>query len=183
MKQTKKITISAMCIALGVVFMALGAVIEVLDLTVAAMCSCLMAFVFIEVGDKYAIAVWIGTSILGLVFFTHSLVWVTYLLVFGMYPILKAYIERLKRPLWIPVKISLFVVCAILVILASEMLLGIPFFSDDFGLPILEKHTEIFKILVVCMFIGALYVYDVFMTVMIRSYFSIFRKRIQHLLK
>lgn len=183
MKQTKKITLSAMCIALGVLFMALGAFIEVLDLTVAALCSCLMAFVFIEVGDKYAIAVWLGTSVFALIFFTHSLVWATYFLIFGIYPIVKAYIERLKRPFWIPIKLAVFLVSSILVILASELLLGIPFFGDTFGLPIFEEHTELFKAIVVIGFVGALYVYDIFMTVMIRTYFLTFRKRIQHLLK
>lgn len=172
-----------MCIALGVLFMALGFFIEVLDLTVAALCSCLMAFVFIEVGDKYAIAVWLATSILGLVFFTGSLVWVTYLLIFGIYPILKAYIEKLKRPFWIPLKLALFTVSALIVILASELLLGIPFFGDTAGIPFFESHTDLFKVIVVIGLILALYVYDIFMTVMIRAYFSSFRKRVQSLLK
>ena len=72
-----------MSIALGVLFMTLGAFVEVLDLTASALCSCLMAFVFIEIGAKYAIAVWLGTTILGAVFYTHSLVWVTFFLIFG----------------------------------------------------------------------------------------------------
>ena len=50
--------------------MTLGAFVEVLDLTASALCSCLMAFVFIEIGAKYAIAVWLGTTILGAVFYT-----------------------------------------------------------------------------------------------------------------
>ncbi len=183
MKQTKKVTISAVCIALGVLFMALGAFIEVLDLTVAALCSCLMAFVFIEVGDKYAFGVWLGTSILGFVFFTHSLVWVTYFLIFGIYPILKAYIEKLKRPLWIPIKLVAFVVSSLLIILTAEVLLGIPFFGDTLGIPFFENNMELFKKIVVVGLIAAMYVYDVFMTIMIRAYFSTFRKRIQSILK
>ena len=183
MKQTKKITLSAACIALGVLFMALGAFIEVLDLTVAAICSCLMAFVFIEIGDKYAFGVWLGTSLLGFAFFTHSLVWVTYFLVFGIYPILKAYIEKLKRPFWIPVKLLAFVVSTLLIIAVSELLLGIPFFTDTLGVPFFENNMDLFRAIVVVALIVALYIYDVFLTVMVRTYFSTFRKRIESILK
>ena len=183
MRQTKKITLSAACIALGILFMALGAFIEVLDLTTAALCSCLMAFVFIEIGDKYAFGVWLGTSILGFAFFTHSLVWVTYFLVFGIYPILKAYIEKLKRPFWIPLKLVVFVASALLIILTSELLLGIPFFGDPEGIAFFEDHVDIFRTVVTVALIIALFVYDVFMTVMIRFYFSTFRKRIESILK
>ena len=183
MKQTKKITVSAVCIALGVLFMALGFFIEVLDLTVAALCSCLMALVFIEVGDKYAIAVWLGTSILGLVFFTGSLVWVTYLFIFGIYPILKAYVERLKRPFWWPIKLVIFIISSLVIILISELLLGIPFFGDTSGIPFFENHYDVFKAVVIVGLVAALCVYDVFMTVMIRVYFEKFRKRFQSLFK
>ena len=183
MKQTKKITLSASCIAIGVLFMALGAFIEVLDLTVAAMCSCLMAFVFIEIGDKYAFGVWLGTSILGFVFFTHSLVWVTYFLIFGIYPILKAYIEKLKRQFWLPVKLVVFIVSAFLIILASELILGIPFFNDTLGVPFFENNTDVFRAIVIVGLIGAMFAYDFCMTLAIRVYFMHFRNRIKSILK
>ena len=165
MKQTKKITISAVCIALGVLFMALGFFIEMLDLTAAALCSCLMALVFIEVGDKYAIAVWLGTSLLGLVFFTGSLVWVTYFLIFGIYPILKAYVERLKRPFWWPLKVAIFIIASIIIILIAELLLGIPFFGDTSGIPFFESHYDLFRAMVMVGLIGALCIYDVFINI------------------
>lgn len=183
MKQNKKITLSAMAIALGVLFMTLGFFVEVLDMTVAALCSCLMAFVFIEIGAKYAVAVWLGTSVLGAVFFTSSLVWVTFFLVFGIFPILKAFIERLKRPFWIPVKLAFFLVSATAMILVSELILGIPFFDDSINLPLIGDNVIVFRIVVYVLLIAALFVYDVFMTVMIRTYFANIRKRIQSLLK
>ena len=169
-----------MSIALGVLFMTLGAFVEVLDLTASALCSCLMAFVFIEIGAKYAIAVWLGTTILGAVFYTHSLVWVTFFLIFG---ILKAYIEKTKRPFWIPLKLAFFAISATAMILVSELLLGIPFFGDTSNMPLFEENTWLFKLLVYIFLVAALYVYDIFMTVMIRLYFTNIRKRIQSLLK
>ena len=172
-----------MAIALGVLLMTLGFFVEVLDMTVAALCSCLMAFVFIEIGAKYAVAVWLGTSVLGAVFFTSSLVWVTFFLVFGIFPILKAFIERLKRPFWIPVKLAFFLVSATAMILVSELILGIPFFDDSINLPLIGDNVIVFRIVVYVLLIAALFVYDVFMTVMIRTYFANIRKRIQSLLK
>ena len=163
--------------------MALGAFIEVLDITVAALCSCLMAFVFIEIGERYAFGVWLGTSILGLVFFTHSLVWVTYFLVFGIYPILKAYIEKLKRPFWIPVKLVLFVISTLLIIFASELLLGIPFFTDTLGVPFFENNMDVFRAIVVVGLVGVMFVYDFGMTLAIRVYFMNFRDKIKSILK
>ena len=172
-----------MAIALGVLFMTLGFFVEVLDMTVAALCSCLMAFVFIEIGWKYAVAVWLGTSLLGAVFFTSSLVWVTFFLVFGSFPILKAFIERLKRPFWIPAKLAFFIVSATAMILVSELLLGIPFFDDSINVPFLSDNATLFRAIVYALLIVALFVYDVFMTVMIRTYFASIRRRIQSLLK
>ena len=183
MKQTKKITISAMSIALGVLFMTLGFFVEALDMTVAALCSCLMAFVFIEIGGKYAVAVWLGTSLLGALFFTSSLVWVTFFLVFGIFPILKAFIEKLKRPFWIPVKLAFFLVSATAMILVSQFILGIPFFDESINLPLIGDNVTLFRAVVYVLLIAALFVYDIFMTVMIRAYFTSFRRRIQSLLK
>ena len=182
MRETKKITFSAMAVALGVVFMTLGYFIEALDLTVAALTSIIMLFVFIEIGKPYTFLVWIATSLLGALFFTGSLVWVTYFLVFGIYPIMKAYIEKLKRGLWIPIKLVGFVVSGGLVVLFSELILGIPFFGE-INLPILSGREYIFKAAVFVMLIAAFFVYDIFLTVMVRFYFSNFRKRIASLLK
>ena len=182
MRETKKITFSAMAVALGVLFMTLGYFIEALDLTVAALTSIIMLFVFIEIGKPYTFLVWIATSLLGALFFTGSLVWVTYFLVFGIYPIMKAYIEKLKRGLWIPIKLVGFVTSGSLLILFSELILGIPFFGE-INLPILSGREYIFKVAVFVMLIMAFFVYDIFLTVMVRFYFSNFRKRIASLLK
>ena len=172
-----------MVVALGVVFMALGAFVEVLDLTVAALCSCLMAFVFIEIGKPYTFCVWIATSVLSFVFFPQSLTWLTYFLIFGIYPILKAYIERLKKVFWLPIKLVYFNTVAPLMILFSEYVLGIPFFSDDLSIPIFEENMLLFKIVVYVLLIVAMIVYDIFMTVMIKAYFSKFREYIKQILK
>lgn len=183
MKQTKKITLSSMACALGVAFMALGAFVEVLDLTAAALCSLIMMFVFIEIGSPYTFFVWIVTSVLGLVFFSHSLVSVTYFLIFGIYPILKAYIEKLKRVFWIPVKLVYFLIASAAMIAVSELVFGIPFFTDDLNIPFFESNQMLFRIIIFVLLIAATFVYDIFLTVMARSYFAVLRDRIKQFLK
>ena len=84
MRSTKKITISAMMCALSVVILALGAVFEALDLTAAALASICIAFVYIEVGAPYTFIAWICTTLLSFLFFPQSLLWIEYLLLFGL---------------------------------------------------------------------------------------------------
>ena len=174
MSQTKKITLSALMVALGTVFMVIGAVVEVLDLTVCAMASMLVVFVFLEIGSYYPWLVWICTSLATALIYPGSLVWVEYALVFGIYPLIKAYIEKLPRWSWLIIKLvyinaviwGLFAIC--------ELLLGLPFFdADGIGM------TVVVYILMNLAFIA----YDLFITVMVRFYFLKLRPRFKKFLK
>ena len=89
MKHTKKLTLSAMIVALGTVFMVLGAIVEVFDLTAVALASALVAFVYIELGSPYTWLVWLCTTFTTFIVFQSSQMWFMYLVLFGIYPILK----------------------------------------------------------------------------------------------
>ena len=73
-----------MMIALGVVFMVLGAVVDVLDLTACAISSLLVVFVYLEIGSPYTWLVWMCTSLLSFVFFPGKALWIEYLMIFGI---------------------------------------------------------------------------------------------------
>ncbi len=174
MRETKKITISAMLTALGVVLMSLGAVIDTLDLTMGAIVSLFVVFVFMEIGKPYHFLVWICTTVITALIFPGSALWIEYFLIFGIYPILKAYIERLPSWSWIIVK--LLYINAVVAILAfgMEKILGIPFFEDDsIGMRIL------FWVLVNVAFI----MYDLFLRTLIRLYVVKYREKFSRLLK
>ena len=130
MNKTKKLTLSAMVTALGVLFMALGAVLAVLDLSTATLASLLMCFVYLELGSPYTWLVWLATALLSFVMFPGSFMWLSYLLVFGVYPIIKGYIERLPRLCWIPIKLLFVNVMMTVMLLFSEVLIGVSFFGD-----------------------------------------------------
>ena len=174
MSQTKKITLSAMMVALGTAFMIIGAVIEVLDLTVCALASMLVVFIFLEIGSYYPWLVWICTSLATGLLYPASLIWIEYALIFGVYPLIKAYIEKLPRWSWIIVKLvyanaviwALFFIC--------EKLLGVPFFTDE---------ARWMRVLTYILTNVAFLAYDLFITVMVRFYYDKLRPRFKKLLK
>ncbi len=174
MRTTKKITLSAMLAALSVALMTLGAFVEVFDLTVCAFASVIMAFVYIEIGRPYTFLVWLTVSLLSFIFFSGSVLWVEYLVVFGIYPILKAYIEKLPKWSWIILKLVYVNAVVWIIFLACELLLGIPFFGED---------KLWMKIATYVLINVAFIAYDIFITVLVRFYLTRLRHRFSRFLK
>ena len=174
MRKTKKITLSAMIVALGTVFMVIGGFVEVLDLSAAAIASVLVAFVYIELGSPYTWLVWIATALATFICFPGSVLWLEYLLVFGIYPILKAYIERLPRKLWILLKLGFINIVLWLVFAGFEFIFKTSVFLTDK----LWMKIGLYVLLNV-----AFVAYDVFITVLVRFYLERLRPRFKHLLK
>ena len=179
MRNTKKLTLSAVTVALGVAFMVIGAVFEPLDLAVACMSSVLVVFVYIEIGSPYTWLVWICTSLISAILYPASGMWVAYLFLFGLYPMIKGYVEKTPRAFWWPAKMVFYAVSATALGLTISFILGLPLVEGDFfGLP-----TEI--LLVALFLIGALafVMYDIFITSGVRMYYKKLRPKIKHILK
>jgi len=174
MRATKKLTLSAMLSALGTVLMVVGGYVEVLDLTVCALVSLLVAFACVEIGAPYTWLIWLVTSLATFLIPTGKSLWLLYLLIFGIYPILKGLIERTPRPLWYALKLVFINVILAALTFAYELIFSVPL------VPIENK------IVVLCVYLVmnvAFIVYDMFITAMIRVYFLRFRNRIKNLLK
>ena len=180
MRKTKKLTISAVTVALGVLFMSLGAVFSVLDLSASALSSMLVAFAYFELGSPYTWLIWLSTALLSFVFFPGSLVWLTYLLVFGIYPILKGYIERLPRIFFIPLKIVFVNAMMAVMLLFAEVLTGQSFFGDVTAIPF--DPTVVYAVLWVMLNV-AFFLYDRLLVVLSAFYAHRIRPKIQNLLK
>lgn len=177
MRSSKKLTVSAISVALGVVFMALGAVFSSLDLTVVCLASLLVTFVYIEVGAPYTYLVWICTTLLAALFYPASLMWSAYLLVFGIWPILKGAVEKLRHALWLLVKLAYGTLSLSLLFVIEAFVLGIPM-ESLFGLPM-----EVSAVILVLVSVIAFMFYDVFLTVGVRTYYQKIRPKIKNLLK
>lgn len=174
MSNTKKLTLSAIMVALGAAIMALGALFEVLDLTTCCFASLIMMFIYMEIGSPYTWLAWLATSLAVFIIAPAKLVWAEYLFLFGIYPLLKAYIERLGRPFWLPVKALFFAAVIGGAYAACELLLGVPFF---------EVEALWLRIATVVLIAVAAAAYDMFLTVLVRFYIFKIRPRIKNLLK
>ena len=163
-----------MVVALGTVFMTLGGFFEVLDLSVCALASLLVAFVYIEIGSPYTWLVWICTSLATFLIMPGKFLWMLYLLIFGIYPILKAYIERLPRGAWLILKLLFINAMIWLLIFGFEFVLGIPFFVVDK----LWLKAGVY----IVMNVGFV-AYDAFIAVLVRFYFIRLRPRFRNFLK
>ena len=121
---TQKLSFSAMMCALGVVILFMGAIIELVDITMAAMASFLIVICMIELGGYMPWLVYFVTSALAFLLLPNKTVVLIYALFFGFYPILKNYFER-TRPFfsWIA-KFALFnVIIAFYYLVSKELFL------------------------------------------------------------
>ena len=185
MRKTKKITLSAILAALGVAFMYLGALIQVLDLSVVALASVLVVFARIEMGTPYDWAVYLVTSTLSLIFFgnLNPLIPALYFLFAGMYPILKAYFERLLRR-----SLAYLVKGVYFAVIDGVMLLGAVFFSEAFfGAPLFTGSIAAYaNVLLAALYVLLLFtcfVYDLLLSQLVVIYMVRIRPRISSILK
>ncbi|MBP3592538.1 MAG: hypothetical protein J6K14_08655 [Clostridia bacterium] len=187
MRSTKKVTLSAMMCALSVVVLTLGAVFEAFDLTAAALASICITFINIEIGAPYTFIAWICTTLLSFLFFPQSMLWIEYLLLFGLYPVLKGYIEKLPRLAWWPIKLPLYNLCLFLMAEGMGFILGVDFFGIEgdwrnifsMGAQIWWESPLILLIIANIAFVA----YDLFLTMATRVYMLKYRPRLQKYLK
>ena len=175
MRKTKKLTLGAMIVALGTAIMVIGAYIGIMELSMGAFASVLMAFVFIEIGSPYTYGVWLCTSLATfLMCQARPEIALEYFFVFGLYPILKAYIERLPRPFWIFAKLVYANIVIWAVILLFWLITGHSIFEfDKFWI----------KAVIYAVLNAAFIMYDIFITVLVRFYLEKLRNRFKTLLK
>lgn len=96
-RATRRTVTCALLCALAAVFLGLGALIEVFDLTAAAAASLILLPVLLCYGTRYALLSYAVTSVLGLILMPHSMAaWIFAGLV-GYYPAIKQRLDRLPR--------------------------------------------------------------------------------------
>jgi len=125
-KSTKRLTICAVITTLGVIVLSLGSILEVLDLSAAALAGILVTIVVIEVGGIWPWLVWAATGLLSLLLPLKTAA-IFYLIFAGYYPILKEKIEMLGSRLlqWV-IKLLMMNTALTLVILVTKYILVLP---------------------------------------------------------
>ena len=180
MREKKKLTISAMSVALSSVILMLSSFFGLMELTVGAVASMLVVFVLVEVKGVYPYLVWLATSVIAIFLFPSKTIGAGYFLLFGIYPIVKVYIEKLPHAVSLLLKVAYVSAVGAIFIFVSELVLGVPFFSD---LPALDGAlATLAKAGFVLLCYVAFFAYDMFISVMTRLYFLKLRDKIKRIL-
>ena len=168
-QQVKYLTVSAMLCALGVVILGLGAVIEVLDITVAVIASLLTVYAVIEIGGAYPWLIWIVTSTIALLLLPLKTPVLFYALLTGYYPIIKQKIERrmARLPAW---ALKIGVLAVSMGVMWAVMWLFAPALLETTGGWIMIAATLVLGVF-------AFVLYDFCLTKMITVYFVKLQKR------
>ncbi len=181
MKRTKILTLSAALVALSVVLMFLGSLVEVLDLVMLFVASLFLAFAVIEFGGGWPWMIYAATSVIGVLILPNKFVVCEYAVVVGLLPMLKSYFEKLPR-----------VAGALLKYLSFNLLFGgaVALFYLVLGMPyaavtVFSLTIPAYFVPVVLFALGNLcyFCYDILLTRMITLYYFKFRDRIRRALR
>ena len=168
---TRRLTLAAVLAALGVILLALGALVQVLDLTMAALASLLIVLGVIELGGKWPYLIYSVTAVLGVLFVTPKTAPLLYLLFAGYYPILKAVLERCfsRTVAWV-MKIAVFNVA-----LFACAFIALKFFASEIPAEWVPYWWALFFLTPV------FWLYDVALTRLISAYVLRWRERLRFL--
>ncbi|KNF09966.1 hypothetical protein CLPU_1c01310 [Gottschalkia purinilytica] len=94
---TKKITFGGMIVLLSTVMLYLTIIIPTNKITLLVISSFLLSIVVIEAGVSTSIMAYIATSIISFIIMPNKGISILYILLFGHYPIIKYFIERIDK--------------------------------------------------------------------------------------
>ena len=96
-QRTTRIAASGMMIALGVIFLYIGSLIDTLNIIMAAGASLLCVMAVVDYGPGYAFMLYAGTGLAALLLLPEKFTPTVYLLLVGYYPMVKERLERLAK--------------------------------------------------------------------------------------
>ena len=164
-KKTKLLAICSMFSALGVIILYMGALIEVIDLSMAFVASLIVMAAVIELGGAYPWLIYAVTSVLALLLLPNKFCAIVYFGFAGFYPILKEKFERVKGLICLALKFVAFNLC-LLAMWGVSLLLSLPI---TFGVP---------EWAVALLLNGVFVIFDVALTRLIGAYVYIWRKKL-----
>lgn len=161
--RTKKLAVSAVLSALGVVILYLASIFETIDLTVTMFASFLSVFAVEEIKGRYPFLIYAVTGVLSLILLPSKFCALVYLLFFGIYPAIRPHLQRLPRLLSWVLKLVIFnASLGLLVLLCRYFLPEIA--AEGFGLLLFGAATAAFLI------------YDILLSMLLRLYHLKYRK-------
>ena len=118
--KTRRLAVCAMLSALGVVLLYFGALIELVDISMAVIASLLCVFAVIEYSGGYPWMIYAATGILSILLLPNKTPAAMYSAFFGFYPMLKEKLERRPRVIcWVLKEIIFNISLAVMIVLVA----------------------------------------------------------------
>ena len=133
-RTTYRMVVCAVFCAMAVAILALGMLIEIMDITTAAMASLIFLPILLCYGNGYALTSWGVTSLLAIILMPQSIAPWMFFCLLGYYPVLRRQIVRLPRLLALLCKLLLITAAVFLYLLMYWLvfLQGAGSFSETF---------------------------------------------------
>ncbi len=165
MKNTKRLAFASIMSALSVAIMYAGSIIEMLEMSAAALASICVLLVLVETGAKYAWLTYAVTGELSFILLPTKYIAVMFVGFLGFYPMAKAFFEKRFRG-WrcLVLKILLLNVCVFLMLLAVRYVIA---------------EALWFEIMVLVLANIVFVVYDYALTHLLRAYIFVWRKKLR----
>lgn len=174
MKQNSKIALGGIISALSLALMLMTSILPFLTYALPIVSGALLMLIVIETGKKWAVYVYITVSIISLFVLSDKEAAVVYLMFFGIYPILKAIIEKRFH--------AAFEYFLKFLIFNSSMILSYAIIVYIFKLPV-ETMTKTYLIFVLLELNVLFFMYDLMLTKLITAYLKKWRKSFLKLFK
>ena len=183
---TRRIAMCAVLCALAVVMLGLGAIIEVIDITAAAVASLVLLPILLCYGTKYSWLSYAVTGVLGVLLMPQSLGAWMFAGLTGFYPIVKQRLDRLPRVLSWAVKLLLLAAVLLLylgifyfILLGGEGSLFDAFlkgFGEEDGTPLMAWAVIILSLFTYILF-------DLLIDRLLILYYLRWQKRVERWMK
>jgi len=141
LRQTKILAKSAMVATLTTALLAIGSTIRYFDLGFNVIAGMILWCFVLEYGRKYGALVYATTSVLGLILFPYKFTAFCYLMVFGLYSLVRPSLEKIRSHAlrWV-VKLAVVNICVVSLFYLYILLFMTNYFANSiaFALMILS---------------------------------------------
>lgn len=143
-KSTRAVALGGVMLALSIVTLFFAAFVPGVELTLFALASFYVAFIIMETDIKGGWVFYLASTLLSALLVPNKFAILPYAMFFGLYGIVKYYIEKIrKQSIEIPLKLLFFnIMCAAGILLFQEAFLG-NIALPDVALPVLIIGAEI----------------------------------------
>lgn len=176
MKNSSKTALSGMAVAVGTVVMLLASAIPTLEYAIPAFAGFMVLFILVELDVGWAAGVYAATALLGIFIVPNKEAVGMYIALFGIYPLVKFYVDRLPKVAGYIIKCVFFVIMAVGVYYVMIKVFGI-------AAELLEDMNKITLPLLLVFGLAAFLVYDRAMSMIAVKYKHKFHKYVVRMFK